>query len=218
MKRYFELQSLALIVLCFILYVGLDDGTVRLYSLTFFGMATIGSCILWWLSVRLGPQQPRPRTTPSNAPKSPANAILVDGSNVMHWGGDPSVMVLTHVLNSLKKQGHVPIVYFDANYGYKLWGRPSSLPAISGAIGLPPNRVFIAPSRTTADALLLPHATRDKLKIVTNDRFLDWKEEFPILNQRDLLVKGDWKEGTVIWRAERRKKRKPHRPKRQRQN
>ena len=57
----------------------------------------------------------------------PRPVIVVDGSNVMHWNDDvPSVRTLTLVLADLTARGFAPHVFFDANVGYKLWGRSIS--------------------------------------------------------------------------------------------
>lgn len=125
--------------------------------------------------------------------------IIVDGSNVMYWGGDPSFMVLSKVLGSLQENGLTPIVYFDANVGYKLWNRHVYAREIAQMLELDPRQVALSPSGVTADEVLLEQATRDGLRVVSNDRFRDWKLTFPKVGQKGFLVRGRWQQGTVIW-------------------
>ncbi len=124
--------------------------------------------------------------------------VIVDGSNVMHWGGEPSLEVLTKVLKELKNRGYQPFVYFDANVGYKLFDQYANATAMAYRLGLPESHVFHAPRRTTADEVLLKHASDEGLRVVTNDRFLDWKQRFPKVAEKGFLIKGIWKEGSVI--------------------
>ena len=131
----------------------------------------------------------------------PDKYIVVDGSNVMHWGGEPSVLVLARVLAALVKAGLTPIVYFDANVGYKLWGRHANDAAISRKLGLDPRLVIVAPSGVTADELLLVAAVDNGLRVVTNDRFLDWRVQFPKAGKKGFLVKGEWRQGSVMLRG-----------------
>jgi hypothetical protein len=124
--------------------------------------------------------------------------IVVDGSNVMHWGGDPSLMVVKRVIGALKERGFEPIVYFDANVGYKLTNKHIDGSDMAVELGLPKDDVTLAPSGTPADPILLKHAADDGMRVVTNDRFLDWKQDFPKLRDKGFLVKGRWQQGSVI--------------------
>ena len=60
---------------------------------------------------------------------------------------------------------------------------------------------MVAPSGATADELLLMFAVRKDLRVVTNDRFLDWRMQFPKTGETGFLVKGQWKEGSVVLRG-----------------
>ena len=127
------------------------------------------------------------------------DSVVVDGSNVMHWGGDPSLKVLSRVLKELEIRGLEPVVYFDANVGYKLTGKHVKPAVLAADLGLSEDQVIYAPKRVPADEILLAHATRDKLRVVTNDKYLDWKQKFPKVGEKDFLIKGIWKEGSVIF-------------------
>lgn len=124
--------------------------------------------------------------------------VIVDGSNVMHWGGDPSMLVLVRVLHELRSRGFAPLVYFDANVGYKLFGRHIDSWDLARQLDLHPTQVTLAPSGTTADEVLLEQAVADGLRVVTNDRFLDWKQQYPKVGENGFLIKGKWKQGSVI--------------------
>ncbi|PRY78160.1 Zc3h12a-like ribonuclease protein [Yoonia maritima] len=136
---------------------------------------------------------------PAEKPRERAGKpIIVDGSNVMHWGGDPSILVLKRVMDALHNRGYEPIVYFDANVGYKLADQHLGARDMAVQLGLPKGDVTLAPSGTPADPILLKHAADEGLRVVTNDRFLDWKQEFPKIGDKGFLVKGRWQEGSVI--------------------
>ena len=69
-------------------------------------------------------------------------------------------------------------------------------------LALPRSQVFVAPSRTPADPLLIAHAIRVRARVVSNDRFRDWREEFPALGDRGFLVPGRLRGGEVELRLE----------------
>lgn len=124
--------------------------------------------------------------------------VIVDGSNVMHWGGEPSLTVLSRVLSELQNRGYGPLVYFDANVGYKLFNKHLNHKQMAQHLGLPAENVVHAPSRVPADEIILEHAVKEDLRVVTNDRFQDWKFKFPKVAESGFLVKGRWQEGSVI--------------------
>src|SRR5207237_4090630 len=124
--------------------------------------------------------------------------IVVDGSNVMHWKDDvPTIEALARVLGDLTAKGFVPHVFFDANVGYKLVGRHLDPDALARALALPRSQVFVAPSRTPADPLLIAHALKVRARIVSNDRFRDWREHFPALGGRGCWGAGGGRAGAV---------------------
>ena len=147
-----------------------------------------------WVVRRLQDRRAAARLTPDKY-------IIVDGSNVMHWGGDPSEKVLGRVLEALEGKGLKPIVYFDANVGYKLWDRYTNENATAKKLRLDPRQVFVAPRGVTADEMLLITATETGLRVVTNDRFRDWSVQFPRLGEKRFLVKGEWRQGSVMLRG-----------------
>ncbi|PUB10716.1 NYN domain-containing protein [Yoonia sediminilitoris] len=161
------------------------------------GVFTVFGLICLCYLVRLR----RWRRSKPQAPKTTGalgNPVIVDGSNVMHWGGDPSIKVLTRVLQELQARGYTPLVFFDANVGYKLFDRHVAPKELARHLDLPPDQVTLAPSGTAADEILLDRAVADGLRVVTNDRFLDWKQKFPKVGEKGFLVKGKWQQGSVI--------------------
>lgn len=129
------------------------------------------------------------------------NAILVDGSNVMHWGGDPSEKVLRHVIDRLKEQGLEPIVIFDANVGYKLQDRFLDEAQMARLMGVPRKQVVVVNKGQTADELILDQAAATDWRIVTNDRFRDWAVRYKFVKQHKRFVRGEWRGGNVLFRG-----------------
>ncbi|WP_296431958.1 hypothetical protein [Yoonia sp.] len=138
------------------------------------------------------------------APKQegpPANAIVVDGSNVMHWAEDPSAKVLSRVLRALEQKGYTPIVFFDANVGYKLDDHYYDESKIAWLIGVPAWHVCVVSRGVVADEAILAFASDHHLRVVTNDKFRDWRVQFPHADKKGILVGGTWREGSVVWRG-----------------
>ncbi|MGY3437621.1 MULTISPECIES: NYN domain-containing protein [unclassified Marinovum] len=120
----------------------------------------------------------------------PRRWIVLDGSNIMHWSGDgPSLERVRLVANGIRTQGYTPILWFDANVGYKVADRYMRPAELAKRLGLPKGRVFIAPKGTPADPLLLADAVRRKARVVSNDRFRDWQEQYPQLQRDDFVVR-----------------------------
>lgn len=156
-----------------------------------FGLLLLGYIWRWRAGAKKTPApQPQVEIT--------GRAVIVDGSNVMHWGGDPSMKVLSRVLKELQNRGLSPVVYFDANVGYKLLGKSVRPAKMAAELDLPEEQIVFAPKRVPADEVLLERAVSDGLRVVTNDRFLDWKQRFPKVGDKGFLIKGMWKEGSVI--------------------
>ena len=162
--------------------------------------AVFGLIILAYLVrlVRPAEKKKTREVTKTSDDAKPGRPVVVDGSNVMHWSGEPSFKVLSRVLKELQHRGLQPLVYFDANVGYKLFDRHVKPNDMAARLNLAPTQVTYASSRTPADEVLLEKAVADGLPVVTNDRFLDWKQRFPKIGEKGFLIKGMWKEGTVI--------------------
>ena len=118
----------------------------------------------------------------------------------MHWGGEPSTKVLIRVVKDLEARGWAPIVVFDANVGYKLSGRYMRGTDLAALMDLPAAHVFVVQKGVVADEVLLDLARTHRLKVVSDDRFRDWRAQFPGIATKGALVQGQWKDGSVVWR------------------
>lgn len=159
-----------------------------IFGLFFLALAILAA---GWLDVFRGFAKP---------PASTGPAILIDGSNVMHWGGDPSLIVIKGMLQDLQTRGFNPLIYFDANVGFKLYDAYANSQSMALRLGLPRWQVEVVPGGVIADERLLERASRGGLKIVTNDRFRDWQARFPRIGEHGFLIKGKWSDKGVIWR------------------
>lgn len=178
---------------------GLDADAMREIAVVVVGTAALIWLIALASRARRKPSDPPQPTHPTKKPREHrGRAIIVDGSNVMHWGGDPSPLVLTRVVQTLITHGYDPHVYFDANIGYKLYDKFTSADDMAAMMSLASDQVTICPSGTPADEHLIADALRNRLQIVSNDRFRDWRGQFPKLGSKGVLVRGGWKEGSVV--------------------
>ena len=177
------------------LLAGHPDGGWFLVALAtaIFGLFVLAVAILAasWLDFFRGIAKP---PTPTGPP------ILIDGSNVMHWGGDPSLVVVKGVLQDLQTRGFNPLIYFDANVGFKLYDAYANSRSMALRLGLPRWQVEVVPGGVIADERLLERASRGGMKIVTNDRFRDWQARFPRVGDHGFLIKGRWTDKGVVWR------------------
>jgi hypothetical protein len=135
----------------------------------------------------------------------PENAIAVDGSNVMHWGGEPSVKVLEQVLRAIEARGQAPIVFFDANVGYKLFDRYYSEAMLATVLCIPQKHILVAHKGVVADEWILDFATKHGLRVVSNDKFRDWSVRFPLVRKKGWVLRGIYRDGTVVWGGKRRR-------------
>ncbi|THD81533.1 hypothetical protein E7811_16645 [Aliigemmobacter aestuarii] len=128
------------------------------------------------LLARLGPKRP---------------VIIVDGSNVMHWDdGEPKMEVVGRVVQEIVGWGFDPVIWFDANVGYKVSDRYLGPQQLATALGVPAKRINVAPKGTPADPLLLTQAVQLGAQIVTNDRYRDWEESHPRIREPGFLIRG----------------------------
>jgi hypothetical protein len=191
--------------------VGVDPAALRVLGLL--TLAVLGLGVVWdalsllvrrWFAPVVATRrsklwQVKPRRLEPRGAGRPAT-LIVDGSNVMHWNGEASQLVLTRVVAKLIENGERPHVYFDANVGYKLAGRYFDDHHMANMLGLPVKRVTVVDKGTPADPVLLDHAVKAGVRVVTNDRFTDWKSQYPQIGSRGFLVKGRWQQGTPILR------------------
>lgn len=130
-------------------------------------------------------------------------SVLVDGSNVMHWRDDtPQIVPVLAVLAEVERRGQVAGVIFDANAGYKLFGRYTNEREFARVLGLSEEQVFVVPKGTQADPYLLSAARDYGAKVVTRDRFRDWTEDYPEVTSPGFLLRGGYRDNGVFWLAE----------------
>lgn len=132
-------------------------------------------------------------------PGAPApNWVILDGSNIMHWkDGVPNIEPVREVLAILREQGFTAGVMFDANAGYKLNDKYQHDYAFSKMLKLPENRIMVVPKGTPADPYILMAARDFGARIVTNDQFRDWAEDYPEVNKPGFLIKGRYTLGKL---------------------
>ncbi len=127
--------------------------------------------------------------------------VVVDGSNVLYWSDNkPALHSVRLVIEKLCSDGFEPILWFDANVGYLVTGKYMNPTQLSKALRYPARRISIAPKGIPADPLVIKDATKLRARIVTNDRFRDWQEHFPQVDQQDVFVRGRIKGKQVILR------------------
>ncbi|ARU01616.1 NYN domain-containing protein [Yoonia vestfoldensis] len=160
--------------------------------------ALIGLGVLLLLRRRRQSARPDPVI---HGPAIPRHAIVVDGSNVMHWGGAASAKVLALVLRALQAKGYAPIVIFDASAGYRLADRYLDASALSPLIGLPAAQVSVVDKGVIADSAILRFAAQHRLRIVSNDLYRDWRVQFPHLRRKGAVLRGRYDAGAVVWNA-----------------
>ncbi|WP_120501956.1 hypothetical protein [Roseovarius sp. EL26] len=123
--------------------------------------------------------------------RSRRNWIAIDGSNVLYWRNDtPSLHTVRLVLHQLEKEGYHPVIWFDANVGYLIKDRYLGPAPLAKALGLSARQVIVAHKGTPADTLVIEGAKALEARIVTNDRFRDWAEEYPQVGDPALFVRG----------------------------
>ncbi len=135
---------------------------------------------------------------PSRAEIGARKWVIVDGSNVMHWiDNQPNIRPLLDVLERLKHHGYTAGVMFDASAGHQLQGRYGHDGTFSQLLGLPLDRIMVVPTGTVADQYILKAARDFRAKIVTNDRYRDWANDFPEVNKPGFLITGWYRDGTL---------------------
>ena len=126
-------------------------------------------------------------------------AVVIDGSNVMHWNGEVARLApLREVIAALQAKGFEPGIIFDANAGYKLADRYLDDGDFAKLLKLRADRVLVVPKGEPADPTILASAREMGAKIVTDDRFRDWAGDFPEVTEPGHLVRGGYRDG-VLW-------------------
>jgi hypothetical protein len=154
--------------------------------------------LLVLIALLVGALLPLLRRRPPSRPRKVERAILIDGSNVIHWQDNtPQLEPLLQVVRDVSGRGLKPGVVFDANVGYKLTGRFLGERDLSRILSLPRDQIYVVPKGTQADPYLLDTARHLKAQIVTNDRFRDWVDSYPEVAEPGTLIRGGMRDGRV---------------------
>jgi len=139
------------------------------------------------IPIRLRRRRRRRRAAPQPEPRW----VVIDGSNVMFWQDEtPSLSTVSAVVDEVQRAGLKPLVWFDANAGYKVGGQYMNPRDLSRAIGVSRKQVRVAPKGSPADPLLLEEAAKLGTGVVSNDRYRDWAATYPSVMQPGVLVRG----------------------------
>ncbi len=124
--------------------------------------------------------------------------VILDGSNVMHWrDGKPDIATVREVLDLAAALGMRPGVVFDANAGYLLVDKYVGDRSFARFLKLPPDRVMVVPKGTPADPTILTAARDLGARVISNDRFRDWVDDFPELSAPGHLIRGGYRDGEL---------------------
>ena len=117
----------------------------------------------------------------------------------MHWFDEtPSLNTVSAVATQLMKQGYRPIVWFDANVGYKVGSRYMNERALALHLPVDARAIRVSPKGEPADPFLIAEALRLRGQVVSNDRFRDWVEAYPQLKEKTFLVRGEIRGNDVM--------------------
>lgn len=164
---------MSLRILCWLALCALGVVVLPAYEALWI-VAAIGGALLLY---RLTPKSVRP------------DWVVIDGSNVMHWFDEtPSLETVRLVATHLMDQGYQPIVWFDANVGYKVGGGYMNERSLAQHLPVSARAIRVAPKGCPADPLLLAEAIKLRARVVSNDKFRDWTGEFPQLADAAFLI------------------------------
>ena len=162
------------------------------------------AALLIWMRAAFAARVPilerrRRRRRSGGTPPPERRWVVIDGSNVMFWQDEtPSLSTVSAVVGEVRKAGLTPLVWFDANAGYKVGDRYMNPRDLSQAIGVSRKQVRVAPRGSPADPLLLEDAAKLGTGVVSNDRYRDWAESFPSVTKPGVLVRGRMQGGAAL--------------------
>lgn len=130
--------------------------------------------------------------------RSAGPELILDGSNVMYWkDGTPQIEAVREVVSAVASRGFRAGVMFDANAGYLLSGRYRHDDWLAQSLGLPEEQVMVVDKGTPADPMILTAARERRARVVTDDRFRDWAEDFPEVRNKAHFVRGGYRDGEL---------------------
>jgi len=109
--------------------------------------------------------------------------VIVDASNVAHFGKDkegkkPSLDNLLKAVEALEKLGYEPFPIADASLRHEIDEKEKFNELLENS------KVQQVPSGTTADHFILKIAEEENCKILSNDNFREFRDEFQDINNR----------------------------------
>jgi len=171
-------------------------------SLFLLSSVTALAALLIWMRAAFAarlPKRRRRRPRRAQRPVQQRRWMVIDGSNVMFWEDEtPSLSSVTAVVGEVRRAGLTPLVWFDANAGYKLADRYMNPRDLSRAIGVSAKQVRVAPKGSPADPLLLDDAAKLESGVVSNDRYRDWVTRFPEVIRPEVMVRGRVEGGMAL--------------------
>ncbi|MFX0054940.1 MAG: hypothetical protein ACFFAX_01845 [Promethearchaeota archaeon] len=107
--------------------------------------------------------------------------VILDGNNVAYHlapTGKPRVANLVLARQSLVSSGYKPTIIVSAALIHKI-DKPNRLREMIDF-----GHIIEAPRGKNDDLIIIQTAQRSNADIVSNDRFLDWRERFPWISDR----------------------------------
>jgi hypothetical protein len=118
--------------------------------------------------------------------------VIIDGANVAYEersaGGKPKLSNLLRVRGELEGRGFEAVILVDASLKYDIDDQ-SQLETLIHS-----QQVRQVPAGTDADYFIIQLAEQFNARVVTNDRYKDYLEQYPWINDRRLpymIVKGE---------------------------
>jgi hypothetical protein len=118
--------------------------------------------------------------------------IVIDGANVAYEeksaGGKPKLSNLLKVRRELEERGFEAVILVDASLKYDIDDQSQLETLIQS------QQVRQVPAGTDADFFIIQLAGQLDARVVTNDRYKDYVEQYPWISERRLpymIVKGE---------------------------
>ena len=118
--------------------------------------------------------------------------VVIDGANVAYEersaGGKPKFSNLLKVRRELEEKGFEPVILVDASLKYDIDDQEQLENLIRS------QQVRQVPAGTDADFFIIQFSQELDALIVTNDRYKDYADQYPWVNERRLpymIVKGE---------------------------
>ncbi|UYV36159.1 hypothetical protein N4R57_14120 [Rhodobacteraceae bacterium D3-12] len=116
----------------------------------------------------------------------------------MYWRDNtPKLETVIELITLLHAKGYQIGVIFDASAGHVLFGRYLDDAPFAARLGIAVEECFVVPKGTVADEYILKSARDLGTRIVTNDRYRDWADQFPEVHKKGHLIRGHYEKGAL---------------------